>query len=62
MRELSAGVASSLGIVEPMAATVMSAVFLSDIPSALSWVGIVLILGAVFLLGIAEMKLGDKNE
>jgi len=61
MRELSAGVASSLGIVEPMAATVMSAVFLSDIPSALSWVGIVLILGAVFLLGIAELAVRESN-
>ena len=62
MRELSAGVASSLGIVEPMAATVMSAIFLSDIPSPISWVGIVLILGAVVLLGIAEKKLGDKEK
>ena len=62
MRELSAGVASSLAIVEPMAATVMSAIFLSDIPSPVSWVGIVLILGAVVLLGIAEKKLGDKEK
>ena len=61
MRELSAGVASSLGIVEPMAATVMSAVFLSEIPTPLSWVGIILILGAVVLLGAAEKNIGDKQ-
>ena len=61
MRELSAGVASSLGIVEPMAATVMSAVFLSEIPTPLSWVGIILSLGAVVLLGAAEKNIGDKQ-
>ena len=63
MRELSAGVASSLGIVEPMAATLLSAAFLSEIPSIFSWIGIILILGAVVLLGIAEKQLtGEKNE
>jgi len=58
MRDLSAGTASSLGIVEPMAATVFSAIFLSEIPDAFQIVGIILILGAVALLG----KVEGKNE
>lgn len=63
LRDLSAGTASSLGIIEPMSATLFSAVFLSEIPSIFSWIGIVLILGAVVLLGVAEKQLiGEKNE
>jgi len=54
MRDLPAGTASSLAIIEPMAATVFSAIFLSQVPDALTVVGIVLILGAVALLGKAE--------
>ncbi len=60
LRDLSAGTASSLGIIEPMSATLLSAVFLSEIPSLLSWIGIALILGAVVLLGIAERRIGEK--
>ena len=62
MRDLSAGTASSLGIVEPMAATVFSMIFLHEIPDAFQIVGIVLILGAVVILGIAEMDGAKKNS
>ena len=54
IKDLSAGTATSLGIIEPMAATVFSAVFLNQIPDAFSIIGVVLILGAVALLGVAE--------
>lgn len=63
LRELPAGTASSLGILEPMSATLLSAVFLSEIPDPLSWVGILLILAAVVMLGLAEKNIGEsKNE
>lgn len=61
LRDLSAGTASSLGIIEPMSATLFSAAFLSEIPTCLSWVGIILILAAVALLGVAEKNIGDKK-
>ena len=54
MRDLPAGTAASLGIVEPMAATVFSILFLGEELSWLSAIGIVLILLAVFALGKAE--------
>ncbi len=50
LRELPVGTASALGIVEPMAATVFSVIFLQEKLSVYSVCGIVLILGAVFLL------------
>jgi len=56
MRSLPAGTASSLAIIEPMAATVFSAVFLNQIPSVFSVIGIILILGAVVILGRTESK------
>jgi drug/metabolite transporter (DMT)-like permease len=43
-----------LSVVEPMAATVFSAVLFSEIPDIPSIIGIVLILGAVYLLGRSE--------
>lgn len=54
MKHLSAGTASALSVVEPMAATVFSAVLFSEIPDIPSIVGITLILGAVYLLGRSE--------
>ena len=56
LKELPAGTASALGIVEPMAATVFSVVIFREALSVYSVVGIVLILLAVFLLGKAEDK------
>lgn len=56
MKELSAGTASALGVVEPMAATVYSMVFFREQVDILSGIGIVLILLSVFLLGWSEDK------
>lgn len=56
MKELPAGTASALGIVEPMAATVFSVVIFHEALSLHSGAGIILILLAVFLLGKAEDK------
>jgi len=50
LRELPAGTASSLGILEPMAATILSVLVLGEKLSLFSLIGIVLILGSVFLL------------
>ena len=55
MKALPAGTATALGIVEPMAATVFS-IFLDEIPGVSSVCGIILILGAVFLLSRCEGK------
>ena len=54
MRDLPAGTAAALGIVEPMAATVFSVIFLKEDLGWLPAVGIALILVAVFALGKAE--------
>ncbi len=62
MRDLSAGTASSLGIIEPMAATVFSAVFLSEIPDLFQIIGIVLILGATVLLSFAENRASATSD
>ena len=50
LKELPVGTAAALGIIEPMAATVFSVAFLGEKLTLISGVGIVLILGAVFLL------------
>ncbi len=60
MRTLPAGTASSLAIMEPMAATVFSVVLLGEQPNMLSVGGIVLILFAVFLLGRAEDRVSKQ--
>lgn len=54
MKHLPAGIASALSVVEPMAATVFSAVLFAEIPDALSVSGILLILAAVYMLGRSE--------
>ncbi len=54
MKHLPAGIASALSVVEPMAATVFSAVMFFEIPDASSIGGIALILAAVYLLGRSE--------
>ena len=56
LREIPAGTAASLGILEPMSATLFSIAFLSEKLTVLSTVGMVLILSAVFMLGKAEGK------
>lgn len=62
MRDLSAGTASALGIIEPMAACVFSFAFLGEKLDVFSVIGILLILGAVFMLSIAENKKSPKEE
>jgi len=54
MNTLEAGTAATLGIVEPMAATLFSFAFLGEELGIFSMIGIVLILFAVFFLGYAE--------
>ena len=50
LREIPAGTASSLGIIEPMAATIFSVVIFKEVLSLYSAIGIILILGSVFVL------------
>ena len=59
LREIPAGTAASLGILEPMSATLFSVIFLNEKLTVVSTVGMVLILAAVFMLGKAE---GGHNE
>ncbi|MBE7032741.1 MAG: hypothetical protein E7406_00750 [Ruminococcaceae bacterium] len=54
MRKIPAGTASSLGIIEPMAATLFSVIIFGETLSVASVSGIVLILGAVFLLSKSD--------
>ena len=56
MKSLSAGTASSLGVIEPLAATIYSIVIFGDIPDVYSIIGIVLVLVAVVLIGVIENK------
>ena len=60
MKDLPAGTASALGIVEPMAATVFSIVIFREKVTVFSVIGIALILTAVFLLGKAENEKKQK--
>ncbi len=54
LQRIPAGTASSLGILEPMAATVISVLVLGEKLSLYSIVGIILILGSVFILAERE--------
>lgn len=54
MRDLSAGTATALGIIEPMAATIFSVLLLDERLTVFPVIGIVLILTAVVLLSRAE--------
>ena len=61
MRDLPAGTASALGIVEPMAATIFSVIFLDESLGWISVIGILLILCAVFALGKSEDSTEKEN-
>lgn len=61
MKTLPAGTASALGIVEPMAATLYGVIFLHEDLTPLSAVGILLILLAVVLFGVAEKPNHTKS-
>ncbi len=54
MKHLPVGIASALSIVEPMSATVFSAILFREIPDLISILGIIMILIAVYLLGKTE--------
>lgn len=54
LKVLPAGTASSLAIVEPMSATIFSVALLGERLSVYSLAGVVLILGAVFMLSKGE--------
>ncbi len=54
MRDLPAGTATALGIMEPMAATIFSVLFLDEHLTVFPAIGIILILTAVVLLSKAE--------
>ena len=51
LETLPAGTASALSVVEPMAATVFSMIFLSQPVDFVAWIGIALIVGATVMLG-----------
>ena len=61
MRDLPAGTASALGIIEPMSATVFSVLLFREELDWLRTSGIALILLAVFLLGKYEGKGTTSN-
>lgn len=50
LKEIPAGTASALGIIEPMSATLFSVILLGESLNGFSICGIILILGSVFLL------------
>ncbi len=54
LQDLDAGTAASFGVIEPMAATVYSVLFLHEEMTIFSVIGVVLVLVAVVLLGRAE--------
>lgn len=55
LKVLPAGTVSSLAVVEPMAATLFSITLLGEVLSVYSVCGIVLIIGAVFMLSRVEL-------
>lgn len=61
MRDLPAGTASALSIIEPLAATLFSAILFGEIPTLISSVGIVLIVIATYMLGRSENISGNKS-
>lgn len=62
MRDLPAGTASALGIVEPMAATVYSIILFNEELTWFSGIGMIMILLAVVLLGKAESGKNNENK
>lgn len=61
MRDMPAGTASSLSVIEPLAATLFGMIFLSQIPDIFAALGIVIIFTAIVLLGVAEGKRDQKT-
>lgn len=61
LKRMPAGTAASLGIVEPMSATVYAMIFFGEIPDVFGAIGIVIILSAVYMLGRAEGNSGSDG-
>lgn len=59
LQDLPGGTVASLGVVEPMAATVYSVLFLHEKLTVFSAIGVLLVLVAVLLLGKTEGKPAD---
>lgn len=62
IKELSAGVASSLGIIEPMCATLFGVLLFREPMDIFSALGIVLILGATCWIGKAESTATNQKS
>ena len=62
LKEIDAGTATSLGILEPVAATLFSVIIFNEKLDVYSIAGICLILGAVFLLSKADSEKTKKGE
>ena len=62
MKSLSAGTASVLAIVDPLSATLFGFALLHEKLDAFSVVGIVLILSAVVLLGVCQIREGTEER
>lgn len=62
LQDLDAGTAASFGVVEPMAGTVYSILFLKQDFDVFLILGVILVLTAVILLGIAERKISTKQR
>lgn len=56
LRDIPAGTASALGILEPVSATVFSVVFLQETLTTASFCGILLVLAAVMILNRCEAR------
>lgn len=62
LKELPVGTAAAMGIVEPMAATIYSVILFHEPLSLLSFIGILLILGAILLLSRSEHLQTEDGE
>ena len=62
MRDLPAGTASALSIIEPLAATLFGAIIFGDMPGIISAIGIILIILATVLLGKSENDVNKKSK
>ncbi len=56
LKYISAGTASALGVLEPIATTLFSIIFFAEPLSLSTFSGMVLVLGAAFILGKSELK------
>ncbi|MBQ8732556.1 MAG: EamA family transporter [Oscillospiraceae bacterium] len=62
MRDLSAGTASALSVMEPMSATLFSVILLGESLDLFSVIGMLLILGSICMIGKAENDAAAKEQ